>query len=97
VVEAPGAEEALRWAERHQGPIHLLVTDVIMPGLSGRQLAERIGTMRPETKILFMSGYTGDIVIRYGLQEMGVEFIQKPFDAESLERKVRALLDEPRD
>ncbi len=97
VVEAAGAEEALRWAERHQGPIHLLLTDVIMPGLSGRQLAERIGTMRPDTKILFMSGYTGDIVIRYGLQEMGVEFIQKPFDAESLERKVRALLDAHRE
>ena len=97
VVEAAGAEEALRWAERHQGPIHLLLTDVIMPGLSGRQLAERIGAMRPETKILFMSGYTGDIVIRYWLQEMGVAFIQKPFEAESLERKVRALLDEPRD
>ncbi|MBM4133586.1 MAG: PAS domain S-box protein [Nitrospira sp.] len=96
VVEAAGAEEALRWAERHQGPIHLLLTDVIMPGLSGRQLAERIGAMRPDTKVLFMSGYTGDIVIRYGLQEMGAEFIQKPFNAESLERQVRALLDTPR-
>ena len=97
VVKAANAEEALRWAERYQGPIHLLLTDVIMPGLNGRQLAERIGTLRPDTKILFMSGYTGDIVIRYGLQEMGAEFIQKPFEPESLERKVRAMLDAHRE
>lgn len=97
VVAAAGAEEALRWAGRYQGPIHLLLTDVIMPGMSGRHLAERLGAMRPDTKIMFMSGYTGDVVTRYGLEEMGAAFVQKPFEPESLGRKVRAVLDAPRE
>ena len=96
VLEAAGGEEALRRAESHQGPIHLLLTDVIMPGINGRQLAEQIRLRRPETNVLFMSGYTDDVVIRHGLEGLGGGFIQKPFEPMVLQRKIRAVLDVPR-
>jgi PAS domain S-box-containing protein len=95
VLEAPNGRTALDLAVKHRGPIHLLVTDVIMPEMSGRQLAERLKEPRPELKVLFVSGYTDDAIIRHGILEPGIAFLQKPFSPESLARKVRELLDSP--
>jgi signal transduction histidine kinase len=86
VLEAPNGDAALRLAARHHGPIHLLVTDVVMPGLSGRQLAGQLAPLRPEMKVLYVSGYAGDV-------EPGVAYLQKPFAPETLARRVRDLLD----
>jgi CheY-like chemotaxis protein len=93
VIVAQNAGEALLLCEAHSHPIHLLLTDVVMPHLSGADLAKRIALTRPETKVLFMSGYTDDSVVRHGVLEDGVAFLQKPFTPESLARKVREVLD----
>jgi CheY-like chemotaxis protein len=93
VIVAQNAGEALLLCEAHSQPIHLLLTDVVMPHLSGADLAKRIAVTRPETKVLFMSGYTDDSVVRHGVLEDGVAFLQKPFTPESLARKVREVLD----
>ncbi len=93
MIVAQNAGEALLLCEAHTGPIHLLLTDVVMPHVSGADLAKRIAVTRPETKVLFMSGYTDDSVVRHGVLEDGVAFLQKPFTAESLARKVREVLD----
>jgi PAS domain S-box-containing protein len=94
VIEAADGQAALALAAAHAGPIHLLVTDVIMPEMSGRQLADRLREGRPELKVLFVSGYTDDAIVRHGILEPGIAFLQKPFTPESLARKVRAVLDE---
>ena len=96
VLEVPDAAAALRIAEKHQGPIRLLVTDVVMPGLSGRELADRLTKLRPEMRVLFVSGYTDDAVVRHGILEPGIAYLQKPFTPEGLARKVREVLDAPR-
>jgi CheY-like chemotaxis protein len=93
VLEAPGSTEALRMASQHKGAIHMLLTDVVMPVMSGRELAERLAKMHPQMKILYMSGYTDDTVLRHGVLESGVAFLQKPFAPEVLVRKVREVLD----
>ncbi len=95
VIEAVDADDALRWVEGHTQPIHLLVTDVVMPGMSGRELAERLTALRPELKVLYVSGYTDDAVVRHGLLEAEVSFLQKPFTPNALARKVRDVLDKP--
>ena len=92
-MESIGGKAALLLAGGHNGPIHLLLTDVVMPGMSGPQLSEELATLRPEMKILSMSGYTDDTVVRHGALEEGMAFLQKPFTAESLLHKVRGLLD----
>jgi PAS domain S-box-containing protein len=94
VLEAPNGEEALRIVQGQNGnPIHLLVTDVVMPGMSGRQLADHLERLRPEMKILYISGYTDNAIVHHGVLEKGIDYIQKPFTIEGLARKVREVLD----
>jgi PAS domain S-box-containing protein len=93
VLEAGTGRAALEVAERHPGPIDLLLTDVIMPGMSGRELAAELLSSRPGARALYMSGYTDDAII-HGVLEPGLAFLQKPFPLEALARKVREVLDQ---
>jgi PAS domain S-box-containing protein len=93
VLDAASAELAIEKAEKSAEPIHLLLTDVIMPGMSGRQLAEKILCKRPRTKVVYMTGYTDDMVVQHKVLEPGVQLLQKPFTRIELGRKVRATLD----
>jgi CheY-like chemotaxis protein len=93
VLEAADGREALEILEEHRGQVDLIVADVVMPGLGGRQMAERLATRWPDVPVLFTSGYTGMDVIRRGLLEEGSDFIQKPLAPEVLVRKVRELVD----
>jgi len=95
VLEARIGGEALVLCEQHDGPIHLMLTDVVMPQMSGRKLAERVASLRPDMKVAYMSGYTDDAVVRNGVLDPDMPFIQKPFTASGLARKVREVLDSP--
>jgi DNA-binding response OmpR family regulator len=77
----------------HMGPIDLLLTDVVMPGMSGRDLAREIRATRPSTAIVYMSGYTDEAVVRHGMLEPGTEFLEKPFAPAAVARRIRELLD----
>ena len=92
VLDAAGGEEAIRLCRTHAGAIDLLLTDVVMPGISGKEIADRLLELRPETRILFMSGYTDEAIVQHGVLDEGVEFIQKPFTWVGLARKVRDVL-----
>ena len=92
VLAAGTGEEAVEISSRHQGPIHLLLTDAVMPGIRGRELAHSLEQRRPDMKVLFVSGYTDDSVLRSGLVQPGTAFLQKPFSRGALTRKVRAVL-----
>jgi PAS domain S-box-containing protein len=92
VLEAADGVQALALAAAHKGPIHILITDVVMPRLSGRELASRLASERGEMKVLFISGYTDDSVFRHGVLEGGVAFLQKPFNLKSLAQKIREVL-----
>jgi two-component system cell cycle sensor histidine kinase/response regulator CckA len=93
VLEAPSAEAALDLAQRYSGPIHVLLTDVVMPGLSGHDLAQRLAALRPEIRVIYMSGYSDDAITRHGLLEPGLAYVQKPFTPDVIARKVREVLD----
>jgi two-component system, cell cycle sensor histidine kinase and response regulator CckA len=92
VLEAHNAEEALQMLDSNHGRIHLLLTDLILPRLSGRELAERVNMKRPEIKCLFMSGYTDDSVVKSGILDHQTPFLQKPFSMETLLQKIREVL-----
>jgi DNA-binding NtrC family response regulator len=93
VLEARNAGEALLLAEAHVGTIHLLLADVVMPQVSGPDLAKRLASLRPTMKVLFMSGYTDDSVVRHGVVRSAISFLQKPITPEMLTMKVREVLD----
>jgi two-component system, cell cycle sensor histidine kinase and response regulator CckA len=94
VLEAESGEAALAVARDHPGPVHLLLSDAVMPGMSGRILAERLRASRPETRVVFMSGYTDDAVLQRNVVESGLTFLQKPFTPLRLAAAVRSALDE---
>ena len=93
VLEARHGAEALEISERHQGPIHIMVTDVVMPQMSGRELAQRLAPVRPDMKVLYMSGYTDDAIVRHGVLGAGMAFLSKPFTPDALAAKVREVLE----
>lgn len=95
VLEAGNADEALQTAQRHKETIHLLVTDVVMPDLGGRELAERLMALHPEMRVLYVSGYTDDAIVRHGVSEEKIHFLQKPFTPQALAVTVREVLDLP--
>jgi CheY-like chemotaxis protein len=97
VLVAGSGTEALRISAEHAGTIDLVISDLMMPDLGGRELAEQLRSRRPHMRLLFMSGYTDDDVRRRGLLELADEFIQKPFSFDELTRRVRELLDAARD
>jgi PAS domain S-box-containing protein len=93
VLTASQGEEALEVCKAYTGPIHLLVTDVVMPKMSGRELAKRVGQFHPETRVMYMSGYTDDAIVHFGVLDEGMEYVQKPFTVDGLARRVREVLD----
>jgi CheY-like chemotaxis protein len=94
VIVADTPKEAMRLAEEHAGSIHLLITDVVMPEMNGRDLADQLHSLYPDIKTLFMSGYTADVIANRGVLEEGVNFIQKPFLKKNLGIKIRSILDQ---
>ena len=92
VLEASDGAAAIEVSNAHSGPIHLLLTDVIMPGMNGRELAHRLSALRPETKVLYMSGYTENAIVHSGTLEEGITLLQKPFTLPTLKAKVREKL-----
>ncbi len=93
VLEAPDGGKAFMLCEAYKEPIHLILTDVVMPGMSGRKLVDRLKVIHPEIKVLYMSGYTDNAILHHGILEPGTNFIQKPFTIDGLARKVREALD----
>jgi len=91
-TRAPG--KAIQLVREHPGELHLLITDMVMPGMNGRELAEQLGAIRPNLKRLYMSGYTADLIAHRGILGRGVNFIQKPFGNDELAAKVRQVLDQ---
>jgi CheY-like chemotaxis protein len=92
VIEAENGEAGLRAASDHTGRIDLVITDVVMPGMNGRELAKRLAAERPHVKVLYLSGYTEEAIIHEGGMEAGTAFLQKPFTLQVLSRKVREVL-----
>jgi CheY-like chemotaxis protein len=92
VLVAARPEEGLQMCKDHPGPIDMLLTDVVMPRLGGRQVADAVLGMRPDVKVVFMSGYTGDVAFMQGLNDLGASFLQKPLTPETLKRKVHEVM-----
>jgi len=95
VLDVQSGEAAIRTASQHDGPIHLLLTDVVMPGISGRHLAESLAVSRPEMRCLYMSGYSADLIAKHGVLEPQVALLEKPFTQDALLRQLRKILDSP--
>jgi CheY-like chemotaxis protein/two-component sensor histidine kinase len=93
VLDAKDGGEALEILGGHEGPVHLLLSDVVLPGMNGKELYEKALVMRPSLQVLYMSGYTGNVIAHRGVLDEGVQFIQKPFTVHGLATKVRELLD----
>ena len=93
ILEAPEGQTALAIAAAHTGPLDLVLTDVVMPGMSGRDMAVRLAASHPGLRVLYMSGYTDDAIVQHGVLEAGIQFLQKPFTPNALARKVREVLD----
>jgi two-component system, cell cycle sensor histidine kinase and response regulator CckA len=93
VIACDSAHACLDLVHAYEGPIGLLLTDVVMPAMNGRELYERLAALRPGLKVLYMSGYTDDVIAHRGILDDGVEFIQKPFSVPAFAQKVRELLD----
>ncbi|MFZ5570787.1 MAG: PAS domain S-box protein [Thermodesulfobacteriota bacterium] len=92
VLEAGGGPMAVELAENHRGPIHLVLSDVVMPEMKGKELVQRITALHPETRALYMSGYTENVILRQGVLDSGVNFIQKPFSAGALGEKIKKII-----
>jgi len=97
VVEASDGEEAIAVAGRHPERIHLLLTDVVLPGMNGKELSEHLTALRPGLKVLFTSGYTADVIAHRGVLDEGMGFLHKPYSLDQLAAKVRELLSDPPD
>jgi two-component system cell cycle sensor histidine kinase/response regulator CckA len=93
VLTAEDPAQALHLAAEHSGKIHLLITDVVMPGMNGSDLAKRMAEQRPEMRCIFMSGFTADVIAQRGILEKDVDFLSKPFNRDQLAHKVREVLD----
>ena len=93
VLVATHGKDALHLAKNHPGPIDVLLTDVVMPEMSGRELADRLAPQRPRTRVVFMSGYTDNAIVHHGVLDDGTVYVQKPFAPATLARTVRAVLD----
>ena len=93
VLEARNGQDALDVAQQHEGTINLLITDMVMPGMNGRDLAERLTPLRPEMKILYMSGYANDAIMQHGVLDSGSAMLQKPFTSKALANKVRQVIE----
>lgn len=94
VIAATSGEEAVTIASHHKDPIDLLLTDVILPGMNGRKTAETIAVERPSIKVIFISGYTAEVIDKHGMRDQGLNFIGKPFAIQTLSKKIREILDE---
>ena len=92
VLDAENGEDALKVGKAHEGPIHLMITDVVMPRMGGKEAAERLQSLYPQMKVIYMSGYTDNAIVHHGVLAPGLNFLQKPFSAEGLARKVREAL-----
>jgi len=92
VIEARDGEEAMMLADRHGGRIDLLMTDIVMPGINGRELSERLTGLYPSMKTLFTSGYTEDVIVHHGVVESHLNFIGKPYSLQGLAGKIREVL-----
>jgi len=97
ILETFNGNDALVACERHQSPIHLMLADIVMPGMSGSELGKLLKPLYPDIKTLYMSGYTDNAIVRHGVLEKGVNYIQKPFTMEGLAKKVREVLDKDSD
>lgn len=96
ILEASRGTEALQICQKYEGPVHLLVTDVIMPGINGQSLTEQVTALRPHARVLYMSGCTDSTLLTLSERKTEIAFIQKPFTPDALTRKVREVLDASR-
>lgn len=94
VLVAASGKESLALLDTHKGPVHLLLTDLVMPDMNCKQLFERVSVAYPEIKVLYMSGYTDNVIAHHGVMDAGIHFIQKPFSVNALAVKIRQVLEE---